>query len=130
MIILDPVLPLRKWRRLFKRSNPSQIGVVPLIPLPSVDAGKNWCVSRSRYWRNGAASSCCWASVGLAKARWQLNWCSRFTRSLRWWCGSLQNAPPLEEWLESVLPVLLRARREDVAVPSSLDGKLLKLMRS
>src|ERR687886_290494 len=43
---------------------------------------------------------------------------------------SLQNAPPLEEWLESVLPVLLRARGEDVAVPSSLDGKLLKLMQS
>src|SRR5919202_1538872 len=42
---------------------------------------------------------------------------------------SLQNAPPLEEWLESVLPVLLRARGEDVAVPSSLDGKLLKLMQ-
>ena len=41
---------------------------------------------------------------------------------------SLQNAPPLEEWLESVLPVLLRAREEDVAVPISLDGKLLKLM--
>ncbi len=41
---------------------------------------------------------------------------------------SLQNAPPLEEWLESVLPVLLRTRGEDVAVPSSLDGKLLKLM--
>ncbi|HEY9672485.1 MAG TPA: NB-ARC domain-containing protein [Waterburya sp.] len=42
---------------------------------------------------------------------------------------SLQNAPPLEEWLETVLPVLLRARGEDVAVPSSLDGKLLKLMQ-
>jgi transcriptional regulator with XRE-family HTH domain len=41
---------------------------------------------------------------------------------------SLQNAPPLEEWLESVLSVLLRAQGEDVVVPSSLDGKLLKLM--
>ncbi len=41
---------------------------------------------------------------------------------------SLQNAPPLEEWLESVLPILLRAQGEDIAVPNSLDGKLLKLM--
>ncbi|KGF71493.1 hypothetical protein DO97_19265 [Neosynechococcus sphagnicola sy1] len=41
---------------------------------------------------------------------------------------SLQNAPPLEEWLESVLPVILRARGEDVALPISLDGKLLKLI--
>ena len=41
---------------------------------------------------------------------------------------SLQNAPLLEEWLEGVLPILLRAQGEDVAVPSSLDGKLLKLM--
>ncbi|MDX2243589.1 MAG: NB-ARC domain-containing protein [Leptolyngbyaceae cyanobacterium bins.302] len=41
---------------------------------------------------------------------------------------SLQNAPPLEEWLESVLSVLLRAQGEDVVVPNSLDGKLLKLM--
>ncbi|XGV96578.1 MAG: NB-ARC domain-containing protein [Leptolyngbya sp. BL-A-14] len=41
---------------------------------------------------------------------------------------SLQNAPPFEEWLESVLPVLLRAQGEDIALPSSLDGKLLKLM--
>ncbi len=40
---------------------------------------------------------------------------------------SLQNAPPFEEWLEMVLPMLLRAQGEDVAVPSSLDGKLLKL---
>ncbi|MEH2229387.1 MAG: NB-ARC domain-containing protein [Nostoc sp.] len=40
---------------------------------------------------------------------------------------SLQNAPPFEEWLETVLPLLLRAQGEDVAVPSSLDGKLLKL---
>ncbi|WZF20347.1 NB-ARC domain-containing protein [Nostoc sp. UHCC 0302] len=43
---------------------------------------------------------------------------------------SLQNALPLEEWLESVLPVLLRERGEDVALPNSLDGKLLKLMES
>jgi WD40 repeat protein len=41
---------------------------------------------------------------------------------------SLQNAPPFEEWLEEVLPVLLRAQGEDIALPSSLDGKLLKLM--
>ncbi|BAY48665.1 WD-40 repeat protein [Scytonema sp. HK-05] len=41
---------------------------------------------------------------------------------------SLQNAPPLEEWLEGVLPVLLRAQGEDIAVPSSLSGKVLKLM--
>ena len=41
---------------------------------------------------------------------------------------SLQNAPPLEEWLASVLPVLLQAQGEDIALPSSLDGKLLKLM--
>ena len=41
---------------------------------------------------------------------------------------SLQNAPPFEEWLEMVLPILLRAQGEDIAVPSSLDGKLLKLI--
>lgn len=41
---------------------------------------------------------------------------------------SLQNTPPFEEWLETVLPILLRAQGEDIAVPSSLDGKLLKLM--
>ncbi|HEY9641405.1 MAG TPA: NB-ARC domain-containing protein, partial [Coleofasciculaceae cyanobacterium] len=41
---------------------------------------------------------------------------------------SLQNAPLLEEWLETVLPMLLRAQGEDIAVPSNLDGKLLKLM--
>ena len=41
---------------------------------------------------------------------------------------SLQNAPPFEEWLGTVLPVLLRAQGEDIAVPSSLSGKLLKLM--
>ena len=43
---------------------------------------------------------------------------------------SLQNAPPLAEWLESVLPLLLRARGADIAVPISLDGKMLKLMES
>ncbi|HEY9625653.1 MAG TPA: NB-ARC domain-containing protein, partial [Crinalium sp.] len=43
---------------------------------------------------------------------------------------SLQNAPPLNEWLESVLPVLLRERGEDIALPNSLNGKLLKLMES
>jgi WD40 repeat protein len=42
---------------------------------------------------------------------------------------SLQNAPPFEEWLEMVLPILLRAQGEDIAVPSSLDGKLLKLIQ-
>ena len=41
---------------------------------------------------------------------------------------SLQNAPPFEEWLESVLPVLLRALGEDIALPNSLDAKMLKLM--
>jgi WD40 repeat protein len=41
---------------------------------------------------------------------------------------SLQNAPPFEEWLETVLPILLRAQGEDIAVPSTLDGKLLKLI--
>jgi len=41
---------------------------------------------------------------------------------------SLQNAPPLEEWLESVLPVLLRVQGQNIALPTSLDGKLLKLM--
>jgi WD40 repeat protein len=43
---------------------------------------------------------------------------------------SLQNAPPLAEWLESVLPVLLRAQGEDIALPDSLDGKLLTLIKS
>jgi hypothetical protein len=42
---------------------------------------------------------------------------------------SLQNAPPFEAWLEMVLPVLLRAQGEDIAVPSSLDARLLKLMQ-
>jgi WD40 repeat protein/transcriptional regulator with XRE-family HTH domain len=41
---------------------------------------------------------------------------------------SLQNAPILEEWLESVLPLLLRAQGKDVSLPASLDGKLLTLM--
>jgi WD40 repeat protein/transcriptional regulator with XRE-family HTH domain len=41
---------------------------------------------------------------------------------------SLQNAPPFEEWLGSVLPVLLQVQGEDIAVPNSLDGKLLKLL--
>ncbi|MBD2066410.1 hypothetical protein H6F93_02520 [Leptolyngbya sp. FACHB-671] len=41
---------------------------------------------------------------------------------------SLQNAPPFEEWLESVLPILLQVQGKDIAVPASLDGKLLKLM--
>jgi WD40 repeat protein/transcriptional regulator with XRE-family HTH domain len=40
---------------------------------------------------------------------------------------SLQNALTLEEWLETVLPILLRAQGEDIALPNSLDGKLLKL---
>ncbi|WP_404783137.1 NB-ARC domain-containing protein [Altericista sp. CCNU0014] len=42
---------------------------------------------------------------------------------------SLQNAPPFEAWLETVLPILLQSQGEDIAVPSSLDGKLLKLMQ-
>jgi WD40 repeat protein len=41
---------------------------------------------------------------------------------------SLQNAPPFEEWLETVLPILLRAQGEDIAVPSTEYGKMLKLM--
>ncbi|MBD2057508.1 NACHT domain-containing protein [Oculatella sp. FACHB-28] len=41
---------------------------------------------------------------------------------------SLQNAPPFEEWLETVLPMLLQAQGKDIAVPSTLDGKLQKLM--
>jgi transcriptional regulator with XRE-family HTH domain len=41
---------------------------------------------------------------------------------------SLHNAPLFEEWLETVLPILLRSMGEDIALPSSLDGKLLKLM--
>ena len=41
---------------------------------------------------------------------------------------SLQNAPPFEEWLGAVLTVLLRAQEVDITLPTSLDGKLLKLM--
>ncbi len=41
---------------------------------------------------------------------------------------SLQNAPPFEEWLESVLPLLLRALGEDIALPNSLDARMVKLM--
>jgi WD40 repeat protein/transcriptional regulator with XRE-family HTH domain len=41
---------------------------------------------------------------------------------------SLQNAPPFEEWLESVLPLLLRVLGEDIALPNSLDARMLKLM--
>jgi WD40 repeat protein len=41
---------------------------------------------------------------------------------------SLQNAPLLEEWLEAVLPMILQAQGEDIAVPRDLDGKLLKLV--
>lgn len=41
---------------------------------------------------------------------------------------SLQNALPFAEWLETVLPVLLRAQGKDVAIANSLDGKLLQLM--
>ncbi|MBD2739176.1 ATP-binding protein, partial [Nostoc paludosum FACHB-159] len=37
---------------------------------------------------------------------------------------SLQNALPLEEWLESILPFLLREQGEDIALPDSLNGKL------
>jgi WD40 repeat protein len=43
---------------------------------------------------------------------------------------SLQNAPPFDEWLESILPSLLRVLGEDIALPNSLDAKLLKLMES
>jgi hypothetical protein len=41
---------------------------------------------------------------------------------------SLRNAPPLEELLESILSFVLRVRGEDPVIPSSLDGKLSKLM--
>jgi len=41
---------------------------------------------------------------------------------------SLRNAPPLEELLDSILSFVLRVRGEDPAVPSSLDGRLSKLM--
>jgi hypothetical protein len=41
---------------------------------------------------------------------------------------SLRNAPPLEELLESILSFVLRVRGEDLVIPSSLDGRLSKLM--
>jgi WD40 repeat protein/transcriptional regulator with XRE-family HTH domain len=41
---------------------------------------------------------------------------------------SLQNAPPFEEWVESVLPMLLSVLGEDIALPNSLDARILKLM--
>lgn len=41
---------------------------------------------------------------------------------------SLRNAPPLEELLTSILSFLLRVRTEDPVIPSSLDGKLSKLI--
>jgi hypothetical protein len=41
---------------------------------------------------------------------------------------SLRNAPPLEELLESILSFLLRVRGEEPMIPSSLDGRLSKLM--
>jgi hypothetical protein len=41
---------------------------------------------------------------------------------------SLANAPPLADFLESVLQFLLWAQREDPVVPASLEGRLTKLM--
>lgn len=41
---------------------------------------------------------------------------------------SLQNAPALEECIESILQFLLRAQSHDSALPASLDGKLSRLM--
>ena len=41
---------------------------------------------------------------------------------------SLRNAPPLEELLESILSFVLQVRGEDPVIPSSLNGKLSKLM--
>ncbi|WP_026732143.1 eIF2A-related protein [Fischerella sp. PCC 9605] len=41
---------------------------------------------------------------------------------------SLQNAPPLEELLGSVLQSIMQMLQEDPIVPTSLDGKLSKLM--
>jgi WD40 repeat protein/transcriptional regulator with XRE-family HTH domain len=41
---------------------------------------------------------------------------------------SLQNAPPLEELLESVLQFLMRVQGEDPLVPTGLDQRLSKLM--
>jgi hypothetical protein len=41
---------------------------------------------------------------------------------------SLRNAPPLEELLESILSFVLRVRGKDPVIPSSLNGRLSKLM--
>ena len=41
---------------------------------------------------------------------------------------SLQNAPSLEELLESILPFLLHTQGEDPILPTSLDRKIAKLM--
>jgi WD40 repeat protein/transcriptional regulator with XRE-family HTH domain len=41
---------------------------------------------------------------------------------------SLQNAPLLEEFVESVLQFLLSVQAEDTVIPGSLDGRLTKLM--
>ncbi|MBW4549452.1 MAG: NACHT domain-containing protein [Symplocastrum torsivum CPER-KK1] len=41
---------------------------------------------------------------------------------------SLQNAPSLEELLESILPFLLHAQGEDPMLPASLDRKIAKFM--
>ncbi|MBD1810029.1 hypothetical protein H6F98_31950 [Microcoleus sp. FACHB-SPT15] len=41
---------------------------------------------------------------------------------------SLRNALPLEELLESILLFVLRVRGEEPVIPSSLDGRLSKLM--
>jgi WD40 repeat protein/transcriptional regulator with XRE-family HTH domain len=41
---------------------------------------------------------------------------------------SLQNAPLLENFLESVLQFLLPVQAEDTVIPDSLDGRLTKLM--
>lgn len=41
---------------------------------------------------------------------------------------SLQNAPLLEDFLESVLQFLLSVQAEDPLIPGSLDGRLTKLM--
>ncbi|MBD2100197.1 NB-ARC domain-containing protein [Leptolyngbya sp. FACHB-261] len=41
---------------------------------------------------------------------------------------SLQNAPPLEELLGSVLQFLMRVQGEDTLLPETLDGRVTKLM--
>jgi hypothetical protein len=41
---------------------------------------------------------------------------------------SLRNAPPLDELLESILSFVLRVRGEDLVIPSSVDGRVSKLM--